>query len=225
MAVATALACAIGGCRATGHAANSYFDFGGRTFTTNPVSIFPYCLGFGLFFIAGLPLDIFSAIATATFWSEGVGEEHQAAALAPSIFLGVSGGIILGAPFFPFGLPWWNPDADDEPTQAPKDGAREPGKITSDWKQADLETSVLPVFAKQAGVVVEYRAHPHRITLALSNVPWREALARVCDSAQTHLVRASSPGRLEMRNDYEDPGPLLKGFDPEKDDSPRAGGG
>jgi len=104
---------ALSGCRATGRAANRYFDWGGRVFTTNPGSVVPYCLGFGAFFIAGLPLDLFTWIATAIGWPEGRGEDYQGSALAPSIFLGTSGGLILGAPFFPLGLPWWDPDRED----------------------------------------------------------------------------------------------------------------
>jgi hypothetical protein len=116
--VALVLTAALGlqGCRAVGHTSNGYFDWGGRTFTTNPASLVPYCLGFTVFFIAGLPLDLFSWIGAALAWPEGRGEDYQAAALAPSIFLGVSGGTLLGAPFFPLGLPWWNPDRDDAET-------------------------------------------------------------------------------------------------------------
>ncbi len=89
---------------------------------------------------------------------------------------------------------------------------------------------VLPIFDSQVGVQVDYKALPHKITLTLKNVPWKDALAQVCDAAQTHLERSEKPGRLEMRNDYEDPRPVLKGFEPkkpppEKDDSPNAGGG
>lgn len=115
---------ALSGCRATGRAANSYFDWGGRTFTTNPGSVVPYCIGFGAFFIAGLPLDLVSWIMTAIAWPDGRGEDsdYQGSALAPSIFLGTTGGVLLGAPFFPLGLPWWDPerpDTDPPPEKAP----------------------------------------------------------------------------------------------------------
>ena len=79
---------------------------------------------FGAFFIAGLPL-IFSWVATAIGWPEGRGEDYQGSALAPSMFLGTTGGVLLGAPFFPFGLPWWDPDRTDD--EAPKK-AEEPAK-------------------------------------------------------------------------------------------------
>jgi hypothetical protein len=113
--VTAALALALGasGCRATGRAANAYFDWGGRTFTTNPFSVAPYIIGFVGFFLAGLPLDLFSFIATGIGWSESEGEDYQGACLAPSIFLGTTGGVLLGAPLFPFGLPWWTPHGDD----------------------------------------------------------------------------------------------------------------
>ncbi len=110
----------LGGCRATGRAANAYFDWGGRTFTTNPVSVAPFFVGFVLFFGAFLPLDIFSAIAAGLGWPEGQGEDFQSCALAPSVFMGTTGGVILAAPFFPFGLPWWNPDGEDAEATAPK---------------------------------------------------------------------------------------------------------
>lgn len=106
------------GCRATGEAANGYFEWGGRTFTTNPGSVAFYFVGFGVFYVAGLPLDLFSWIATLVGWPDGAGEDYQASALAPSIFLGVTGGALLGAPFFPFGLPWWIGSDDDEPAKS-----------------------------------------------------------------------------------------------------------
>jgi hypothetical protein len=119
----------LGGCRATGRAANSYFDWAGRTFTTNPVSVAPFFVGFVVFFTAFLPLDLFSAIAAGVGWPEGQGEDFQSCALAPSVFMGTTGGVILGAPFFPFGLPWWNPDREDEtPAAKPEPPRDEPRK-------------------------------------------------------------------------------------------------
>jgi hypothetical protein len=127
----TALAIALGGCRATGRTANDYFDWGGRTFTTNPGSILPYFIGFGAFFVAGLPLDLFSLVATAIGWPEGAGEDYQGSALAPSLFLGTTGGLLLGAPFFPLGLPWWEPDRDDSEAPPAKAAALTPADGTS----------------------------------------------------------------------------------------------
>ncbi len=113
------LTLALGGCRATGRTANSYFDWGGRTFTTNPISFIPYWLGFIPFFIAGIPLDLITWPMAAIGWPEGKGDDYVACALAPSFFLGTTGGILLGAPFWPLGLPWWDPEREDH--EAPKD--------------------------------------------------------------------------------------------------------
>ena len=140
--VALVVALGLSGCRSVGKTANEYFDWGGRTFTTNPASVDPYCIGFGAFFIAGLPLDLFSWIGTSIAWPEGRGEDYQGAALGPSIFMGTTGGALLGAPFWPFGLPWWNPDREDaeapaseepkkkEAPMGPKDEAPAPARGT-----------------------------------------------------------------------------------------------
>jgi hypothetical protein len=132
------LALAASGCRATGRAANAYFDWGGKTFTTNPVSVAPYFLGFICFFIAGLPLDIFTWFGTSLAWHEGSGEDYQNAALSPSVFMGVSGGVLLSAPFFPFGIPWWNPNREDAEAPPPPSAPAPPAT------SADKATEPLP---------------------------------------------------------------------------------
>jgi hypothetical protein len=114
------------GCHSVGDATNDYFDWGGRNFTSNPGSLIPYYLGFGVFFVAGLPLDIFSWIATGIGWSGGEGDAYRSCALAPSILLGTSGGILLGAPFFPFGLPWWDPESATQDQPPRRDGSATP---------------------------------------------------------------------------------------------------
>ncbi|MEZ0228518.1 MAG: hypothetical protein ACAI25_07815 [Planctomycetota bacterium] len=117
--VALTLSLGLSACRATGTAADGYFEWGGRTFTTNPVSCVPYYLGFVPFFIAGIPLDLITWIMTGIGWSNGSGPIYNASCMSPSIFLGVTGGTILAAPFFPFGLPWWDPEREDH--EAPLD--------------------------------------------------------------------------------------------------------
>jgi len=124
----------LAGCRATGRGTNAYFDWGGRVFTTNPISMVPYFIGFVSFFVAGLPLDLFTWIGTEIAWPDGAGEDYQGAVLAPSICMGTTGGTILALPFFPFGLPWWNPDRDDSesPTQAAAAPDKQPAEVPAD---------------------------------------------------------------------------------------------
>ena len=118
LAALLAVSLSLSGCRSVGRAANGYLDFGGRTFTTNPVSVLPYFLGFVPFFVAGLPLDLITWIMASIAWDGTKDEDYRACALSPSYFLGTTGGILLGAPFFPFGLPWWDPEREDD--EAPK---------------------------------------------------------------------------------------------------------
>jgi hypothetical protein len=147
--LATALAVAPG-CHYVGKGANDAFEWGGRVFTTNPGSVAPYFMGFGLFFVAGLPLDLFSWVATSIGWNDGSGPDYQASCLAPSIFMGVAGGTILGLPFFPFGLPWWDPDdsaPDPEPPKQPVESKKaEPSRETpaSSAKPAAPEKDTSP---------------------------------------------------------------------------------
>jgi hypothetical protein len=144
LALAVALALAPG-CRATGETANGYFDWGGRVFTTNPGSVAPYFVGFGLFYIAALPIDLFTWIATAIAWPSGSGEDYQGSALAPSIFLGTTGGVILGAPFFPLGLPWWSPEeAETSPKPAATADAKTPPAATSSTPASEKPTAEKP---------------------------------------------------------------------------------
>ncbi len=127
------------GCVTFGRASWSTFDWGGSTFSTNPASFVPYMVGFVLFAFVGLPLDLFSWGATALFFpdekEEPSREFYWFSALGPSIFLGTGGGTILGAFFYPFGLPFmseeksWNtekPPSDDEPLPPPPGGKTPP---------------------------------------------------------------------------------------------------
>lgn len=134
------LTLALSGCRATGRTANGYFDWGGRTFSTNPVSALPYWLGFLPFFIAGIPLDLITWAMTAIGWPEGKGSDYTACAMAPSFFLGTTGGTLLAAPFWPLGYPWWDPEREDD--EAPK--KEEPKKEAADEQPLRPNPTVPP---------------------------------------------------------------------------------
>lgn len=127
------------GCVSFGRASWNAFDWAGSVFPPNPVSIGPYWVGFVLFAIVGLPLDLISWPATALFFPDEKDEPSREfywfSALGPSVFLGVGGGTLLGAIFYPFGLPFmgekkdWNDEkapSDDVPLPPPPGGKEPP---------------------------------------------------------------------------------------------------
>ncbi len=128
------------GCPSVGRTAHRYFDWGGETFSPNPVAVFPYIFGLIVFFIAGLPLDVISWPIAAVVYDDAEKQSDEGrywfAAGSPSIFLGTSGGVLLAAPFYPFGIPFipddaaadaWNETlADDGPLGPPPGGTLPP---------------------------------------------------------------------------------------------------
>jgi hypothetical protein len=128
------------GCVAWGRASWNAFDWAGAVFPPNPASVVPYWVGFVLFAIVGLPLDLVSWPATALFFpdekEQPSREFYWFSALGPSVFLGVGGGTILGGIFYPFGLPFMGPESDwnrqppppDDAPLGPPPGGTEPPK-------------------------------------------------------------------------------------------------
>ena len=128
------------GCVGIGRASYNAYDWAGSVFPPNPVALIPFWIGFVLFGIAGLPLDLLSSPLPIVFFpdekQDPSREFYWFAALSPTVFLGAFGGTILGGIFYPFGIPFmgdkddWNskrPPADDEPL-APPPGGDEPPK-------------------------------------------------------------------------------------------------
>ncbi len=128
------------GCVTLGRASYASYDWAGSVFPPNPASLVPFWIGFVLFGVVGLPLDLITWPFTALFFPDDKEEPSREfywfSALAPTIFLGVGGGTLLGAIFYPFGLPFmgdkddWNnqkPPGDDEPLPPPP-GGKEPPK-------------------------------------------------------------------------------------------------
>jgi hypothetical protein len=96
-------------------------------------------VGFVLFAVVGLPSTSSRGerprSSSPTRKEEPSREFYWFSALGPSIFLGVGGGTVLGAIFYPFGLPFmsedksWNEEkapSDDEPLPPPPGGKEPP---------------------------------------------------------------------------------------------------
>src|SRR5579872_219884 len=91
-----------------------------------------------------------------------------------------------------------------------------PGQVCFDFERVDLEKVALPLFSRQAGVTIDYGSKTRK-TLSLrfnQPVPWRDALALICKFTDTHIIRSQIPGRLEMKDGYADPTPIIAKFDP-----------
>jgi hypothetical protein len=138
----TAILVATPGCVATGKTAYGYFNWAGTTFTENPVSMVPFTIGLVVFFIAGLPLCLFSWPASLIAYPKAEKsadpEPYYACCAAPSFFLGTTGGILLGGIFYPFGIPftpgnaekdaWEKEPAPEGPLPPPPGGSSPPGE-------------------------------------------------------------------------------------------------
>jgi MFS family permease len=113
------------GCVAFGRASWNAFDWAGSVFPPNPASLVPYWFGFVLFGIAASPLDLVSWPLTALFFpdekEQPSREFYWFSVFGPSVFLGVGGGTILGAIFYPFGLPFMSEQKDWNEAKAPSD--------------------------------------------------------------------------------------------------------
>ncbi len=113
------------GCVAWGRASWDAFDWAGSVFPPNPASIVPYWVGFALFGLIGVPLDLISWPLTALFFPDEKDEPSREfywfSALGPTVFLGVGGGTLLGGIFYPFGLPFMGDDDDWNKKKAPSD--------------------------------------------------------------------------------------------------------
>ena len=78
-----------------------------------------------------------------------------------------------------------------------------------------LEKVALPLFSNQAGVVVEYHGpHARNVTLALTDVSWKDALGMICRFTLLHCVKSQIAGRIELKEGYVDPAPFLAKYDP-----------
>lgn len=109
--------------------------------------------------------------------------------------------------------------------EAAYNGNPPPGYVCFDFKNVDLAQVALPLFSKQAGVIIEYPGKtPRRLTLGFNSPePWRDALALICRFTSLHVVRSQIAGRLELREGFADPTALLSKFDP--NDKTQAGTG
>jgi hypothetical protein len=91
------------------------------------------------------------------------------------------------------------------------------GNVSFDFANADLATIVLPLFSKQAGVTIDYSGTPRKLEkLRLVDEPWRDALCLVCKFTLTHCRQSQIQGRIELVNGYDDPGPFLVRWDPNR---------
>lgn len=99
-------------------------------------------------------------------------------------------------------------------TEAAYPDKPDPGNVSIDFRNADLQKVALPLFSKQADVTVEYGGPPKNLSLRLLNVPWRDALLEICRFTQTHVVPSQVHGRLELKLGASDSKPLLDRFDP-----------
>ena len=98
-------------------------------------------------------------------------------------------------------------------------GEPHPGNVSIDLKNASLSDIVLPLFSRQAGIVIEYGGPPRKVDrLRLNDVPWRDALGILCRFTQTHVLHSQIPGRLELKLGYADPTAFLAKVEPGKPD-------
>lgn len=131
------------GCASWGRASYKTYDTCGAWFADNPVAWIPYWVGFALLGIAVSPLDLISWPLTIAFFpgeeQEPSREFYAFSAIGPSIFVGAGGGALLGAIFYPFGMPFmksasdkgWNdakPVPEDQDLPPPPGGDAPPGK-------------------------------------------------------------------------------------------------
>lgn len=115
---------------------------------------------------------------------------------------------------------------DKRAPEAAYKGTPPPGSVFFDFKNVDLEKVALPLFSKQAGVIVEYGGPPRKLTLGFNQpIAWREALALVCQFTNTHVARSQIAGRLELKDGFADPAPFLARFDPNDKTATNAGQG
>jgi hypothetical protein len=129
------------GCTTWGRASYKTYDTCGAWFADNPAAWIPYWVGFGLLGIAVSPLDLISWPLTAIFFpsdkEEPSREFYLFSAVGPTVFAGAAGGTLLGAIFYPFGMPFmksekdWNdakPPPEDEQLPPPPGGDAPPVK-------------------------------------------------------------------------------------------------
>jgi hypothetical protein len=95
-------------------------------------------------------------------------------------------------------------------------GKPDPGNVSFDFKNADLAKMVIPLFGKQAGVILEYGGPPKKLDLRLVNVPWRDALLMICQFTQTHVTEGELAGHLEMKLGFSDSRTILDRYNPKK---------
>lgn len=77
-----------------------------------------------------------------------------------------------------------------------------PGHVAFAFEDADLETHVLPLFERQAGVVILWEGEPRTLSLRLTNpTPWQNALDLVCQFTRTHATR-DWQGRLILKDGW-----------------------
>jgi hypothetical protein len=103
------------GCTSVGRGARRGYEWSGETFVENPVSLGPYFLGLGVGALVAAPLCLISWPLTELSYPESGSEDDRGfAAAAPSAWLATGLGTMLGAVFYPLGLPFSDSEADDE---------------------------------------------------------------------------------------------------------------
>lgn len=126
------------GCTTISHGARDTWSFAGETFPENPASIVPFFIGLGLGCIVALPLNLISWPSAELFMGDDANEEGDKifAIFAPQGYLGAGVGIILAAPFYPFGMPFMEEgDPEDDWNDEPEDAGRsfEEGPPGGEW--------------------------------------------------------------------------------------------
>ena len=143
LALGLALASVPPGCVSVGRASWKAYSTTGEWFADNPAAWIPYWIGFGIFGIVCSPLDLISWPLTLIFFpdekEEPSREFYLFSAISPTILGGSGGGTLLGAIFYPFGMPFmksegektWNdakPAPEDQELPPPPGGDAPPKK-------------------------------------------------------------------------------------------------
>ena len=118
LALALALGLACASCHSSARFANNSYTWTSATFSPNPVASIPYYVGLVSGFVAGLPLCVLSWPLSLVLYPDH-GEFMISASLGPSMVTGAFVGTVLGAPFYPFGIPWL-PDEHPVPVEEPR---------------------------------------------------------------------------------------------------------
>lgn len=103
------------GCASVGRGGKATYEWSAATFTENPASIAPSFVGLGVGAIAASPLLLLSWPGTAIALPADADDEDRIwGTLAPLGYVGGALSTVLGGIFYPFGIPFMNPEIEGD---------------------------------------------------------------------------------------------------------------